>query len=283
MRGWDEGLLRAEQAELVSGWLAEPELVTDLSWGQTDTRVLHVHAQGRHVIVKAAGPENHHIGREIDAHSGYTGPLVERGCAAGMLHVDRDANLLVLEYLEGDLAESTEHEFSEDLHTQAGEVLRMLHDQHRRVDDEHEYRAQAKALAWLGRDHRVEPAVEEEVRARLAEYRPRPIEVVPTHGDWQPRNWLVHDGELRVIDFGRFEFRPPATDLARLAAQQWRSRPSLEAVFMRSYGGDRRDPEVWRMDQLREAIGTAVWAYLVGDEAFEAQGHRMLKESLARF
>jgi hypothetical protein len=31
---------------------------------------------------------------------------------------------------------------------------------------------------------------------------------------------------------------------------------------------------------VREAIGTAVWAHLVGDVAFEAQGHRMLAEVL---
>jgi hypothetical protein len=32
---------------------------------------------------------------------------------------------------------------------------------------------------------------------------------------------------------------------------------------------------------VREGIGTAAWAHRVGDEAFEAQGHRMIAEALA--
>lgn len=34
---------------------------------------------------------------------------------------------------------------------------------------------------------------------------------------------------------------------------------------------------------LREAVSTAAWAYQVGDEAFEKQGHRMLAETLEDF
>ena len=36
------------------------------------------------------------------------------------------------------------------------------------------------------------------------------------------------------------------------------------------------------VDVLREAVGTAVWAYQVGDEPFEKQGHRMLQDALRR-
>ena len=32
---------------------------------------------------------------------------------------------------------------------------------------------------------------------------------------------------------------------------------------------------------LLEAIGTAVWAHQVGDEVFEAQGHRMISDVLS--
>lgn len=88
---------------------------------------------------------------------------------------------------------------------------------------------------------------------------------------------------LRVIDFGRFEFRPAATDLCRLAVQQWARVPALEGAFLDAYGADPRAPELWRIDLLREAVGTAAWAHHVGDEQFEAQGHRMLDAALARF
>ncbi|MFC8523417.1 phosphotransferase family protein [Pseudarthrobacter sp. NPDC057230] len=117
----------------------------------------------------------------------------------------------------------------------------------------------------------------------MAEYRPQRVDVVPTHGDWQPRNWLSDQGAVKAIDFGRFDFRPAVTDFCRLTVQQWQQAPSLEAAFLRGYGEDPRSQSVWRMNLLREAVGTAVWARFVGDEAFESQGHRMLHQALQNF
>ncbi len=94
----------------------------------------------------------------------------------------------------------------------------------------------------------------------------------------------MFDGtQVRVIDFGRFDYRPAATDLCRLAVQQWRSMPGLEIAFMSGYVDDPRDREVWGIDLLREAVGTAVWAHQVGDDPFEQQGQRMLREALQHF
>jgi Ser/Thr protein kinase RdoA (MazF antagonist) len=104
--------------------------------------------------------------------------------------------------------------------------------------------------------------------------------LVPTHGDWQPRNWLWDDGVVRVIDLGRADLRPAASDLVRLAAQQWRGRPELEEAFLEGYGGDPREPGAWHRLRVAEAVGTAVWAHGVGDEAFEQQGHRMIADVL---
>jgi thiamine kinase-like enzyme len=107
-----------------------------------------------------------------------------------------------------------------------------------------------------------------------------PAELVPTHGDWQPRNWLIHHGVVRVIDLGRADWRPALTDLARLARQEWQGRPDLEAAFLAGYGSDPRDDAAWQRTLVREAIGTAVWAHQVGDAPFEAQGHRMIAAAL---
>lgn len=86
-----------------------------------------------------------------------------------------------------------------------------------------------------------------------------------------------------MIDFGRFAFRPAVTDFARLAAQEWRAAPACEDAFLDGYGCDPRHPSEWLLVRLREAIGTAAWAYQVGDAPFEAQGHRMIAEALADF
>lgn len=105
--------------------------------------------------------------------------------------------------------------------------------------------------------------------------------MVPTHGDWQPRNWLVHNGTISIIDFGRADLRPALTDFARLDAQQFRGAPDLETVFFHGYGQDPREQALWQRIRIREAIGTAVWAYRAGAESFEQQGHRMIADTLA--
>jgi hypothetical protein len=86
---------------------------------------------------------------------------------------------------------------------------------------------------------------------------------------------------VAVIDLGRADLRPAMTDFGRLAAQQFRTDPALESAFLDGYGGDPREPAAWQRNRFREAIATAVWAYQVGDEPFEQQGHRMIVEALA--
>ncbi len=283
MADWHLGLLNVAQATSVERLLGVPRLVADLSWGLVDTRVLHVQVRGRDFVVKAAGSRNHHIGREITAHERYTEPLVELDRTAQFVGGDRAANVLVTDYQPGELVEGTPYEHSADTYLQAGSALREFHDQYACVDDEYESRMTVKAIAWLDREHRIAPGVEADARQILNAYRPASMVVVPTHGDWHPRNWLIDDGWLRVIDFGRFDLRPPATDLCRLAMQQWAEVPTLETAFIDGYGTDPRDERVWHVDLLREAVGTAVWAFQVGDVAFEDQGHRMLDAAIARF
>ncbi|MCW4457584.1 phosphotransferase family protein [Microbacterium sp. MPKO10] len=283
MDTWHHGLLETAPARFVEQHLSAPVLVDDLSWGLVDTAVLWVRDGDRDVIVKTAGPGNHHIGREITANESYTSPLVGSNRTGRLIAADRTANTLILSYQHGNLIDGTVSEFDPDVYAQAGAVLRELHGQESRVDDDYEIRVTDRAVRWLDGEHRIAPDVEAEARSILSSYRPMPITVVPTHGDWQPRNWLIDNGWLRVIDFGRFAFRPPATDLCRIAEKQWRENPVLEDAFVAGFGRDPRDEFVWPMDLLREAIGTACWAFQVGDADFEEHGLRLLDEAIARF
>lgn len=275
--------LSPEQRALVDVWLPGARVVADLSWNQVDTVVLHVRHGGRDLIVKAGAPENHHIGRELDAHdgSGYVGVWADEGCAARLRHADRGARVLVLDRLPGVLAFGTPAATDPDVHRRAGELLRRFHGQATRASEGTDAAASRRALAWLDSDHAIAPDVEQRLRAALAALPPVEAPLVPTHGDWQPRNWLVEGPAVRVIDFGRFAFRPAATDLARLAAQEWLRAPECETAFLEGYGRDPRHPSHWLLMRLREAIGTAVWAHQVGDAPFEAQGHRMIADVLA--
>ncbi|MCC3303008.1 phosphotransferase [Arthrobacter sp. zg-Y895] len=283
MESWHRNRLSARQAELVEAWLPGVRLVTDLSWKLLDTAVLEVADAQRRYVIKAAGPSNHHIGREIDAHESWVSVWARLERAPMLVQSDRSENTLVTEYLEGSLVEGTAAEYDTETYRQAGSLLRIFHEQTARTDVDYEVRSTAKALSWLEKPHRISKSRVKQAGAILGAYRPKPVVLVPTHGDWQPRNWLMDGSELRIIDFGRFEFRPAMTDLCRLAVQQWRSRSHLEAAFFEGYGTNFRDSELWNVALLREAVSTAAWAYQFGDHKFEEQGHRMLREALGNF
>ncbi|OKH76891.1 aminoglycoside phosphotransferase [Mycobacterium sp. SWH-M3] len=283
MQSWRAERLSDEQAARIARWLPDARLRRDMSWNLVDTAVLDVDsAQGR-VVVKAAGPGNHHIAREIYAYQGFTECLARTGHAPQLLHHDVAANLLVTRYLDGSLVMSSDAESAPDTYRQAGQLARVFHHQAHRIDPDWDAAAVAKSLSWLDKSHRIERQTVARLRTILTAHRARPVIVVPTHGDWQPRNWLIDNGTLKVIDFGRFAWRPAVSDFCRLAAQQWRQNRRLEEAFFAGYGGDPRTPQQWRMFALHEAISTAVWAHQVGDEQFEDQGHRMVAEALTLF
>lgn len=275
--------LGPDQRSLLDSWLPGWRIERDHSWGLVGTWVLEVMWAGERYAVKAADESDHHLGREITAHERWLGPWRRTGRGPAVVHHDRDARLLVTRWVPGTLVLGEPAEQLPDTYAQAGAVLRLLHDAPGALDADYWPAAQRKALAWLDRLHRIAPDVAARARSVVASWDLPPAAVVPTHGDWQPRNWVVdEEGVVRAIDLGRADLRPALTDLARLAAQQFRGRPDLEAAFVAGYGDDPRaaDPGAWRRTVLGEAIGTAVWAYQVGDEDFEAQGHRMLGEAL---
>jgi hypothetical protein len=264
------------QRELLGLWLPGARVERDHSWGQVERAVLELVRDGERFIVKAGGPTDHHMEREIHAHLHWLAPWVSRGRAPVLLHHDVDARLVVTTYLPGTLVLGSSYADDPAVHAQAGELLAALHGQSSVTDDGYEAAVNRKALAWLDGPHRIPAETEAQLRAEIASWPAPPTTLVPTHGDWQPRNWLVHEGMLSVIDLGRALLRPATSDLVRLASQDFLRDQRLEAAFLDGYGGDPREPETWHRDQLREAIGTTCWAHQVGDDEFEAQGHRMI-------
>lgn len=273
--------LSTRQRDLLADWFPGARVVRDHSWGLVARTVLEIEHDGATYIVKAGGPDDHHMTRELRAHREWLSPWTSRGRAPVLVHHDDAALLVVTRFLPGQLVEGTPAAEDPDVHRQAGILLVQLHDQPCVVDEHYEVRENQKMIAWLDREHRITPDVEQRLRDEIAAWPEPPATLVPTHGDWQPRNWLHHEGIVSVIDFGRADLRPAYTDLGRLAAQDFGRDPGLERAFLDGYGSDPREPAAWQRQRIREAIGTAVWAHLVGDERFEAQGHRMIAEALA--
>ncbi|GAA1378390.1 aminoglycoside phosphotransferase family protein [Luteococcus sanguinis] len=270
--------LTATQCRVLDDWFPGHVLVADMSWGLVDTVVQHHRWHGGEVVVKAAGPGNHHIGREITGREQWCRPWHGRiGC---LLHASPELNVIAVEYLPGVLVQDSTEALDPELHRQAGELLARFHRQASRQDPHHELSLDARALRWLEGPHRIAPAAERLLRERIAAHAHPVATLVPTHGDWQERNWLVHQGRLFVIDLGRFDWRPAATDLVRLDRREWRDRPELAEAFVKGYGSDPRQASGWERINLREAVGTVCWANQVGDEAFEAHGFTHLAECL---
>jgi aminoglycoside phosphotransferase (APT) family kinase protein len=275
--------ITATQQALLDRWLPGAEIVKDHSWGVVQTTVLEVRHDGRRLIVKAGGPADHHLAREIRAHREWLTPWTSRGRAPLLRHADVEAKLLVTTYLPGELLLNSPSITDPDAFRQAGELLVRLHQQQATVDGTFERRENDKCLRLLAGPHRIPDTTADRLRTLITAWPTPPTTVVPTHGDWQPRNWLIHEGVVSIIDFGRAAMRPAFTDFSRLAAQDFRTGPDLEQAFLQGYGSEPRDPGGWARGRLREAIGTACWAHTVGDEPFEAQGLRMITEALPAF
>ena len=279
-------VLNEQQRGLLAEWLPGARVVRDHGWGLVATTVLEVLQGADRFIVKAGGADDHHIAREVRAHREWLGPWVDAGRAPQLIAADGEAKLLVTRFLPGRLVLGTAYATDPEIYRQAGELLAALHSQVTRpglVDPGYETAANAHTLAWLAKDHRIHPALATRLRAEIEAWPTPSAALVPTHGDWQPRNWLAEDvpglgTEVRAIDFGRADLRPAMTDFVRLAGREFRSDPLLERAFGEGYGSDPRESEEWRRHRLREAVGTAVWAYQVGDEDFEAHGHGLLAE-----
>ena len=282
--------LSARHRALLNEWLGEWTLVQDLSWPLQDTTVLRVAVPrglggggrsgqpGEHIV--KASETSQHIAREIAAHR-VVDPL---GLPAPRLEfADETAGILVTGYLPGDLLLGTPAQRDAQAFEQAGDILRRL-----QVPGE---LSQDYAAAVIDQSNELlEKAaglVDEEsiarVRERLARLRARPVRLHFTHGDYQPRNWLVHDGTVAVIDFGRGAQRSWVSDLVRLRSKDFHEHPELEAAFMSGMGRevDEADAELLTLETLREAVGTVVWSRSIGDDDFEEHGRIMIRRLLA--
>ena len=277
--------LAAEQRRLVEGWLPGAVVEADLSWGLVETTVLQVRHGGGLVVVKAGGPQDHHIAREVEAHRRWLQPWASAGRAPALLHADEGARVVVTRWLPGDLAQGTPAATDPDVHRQAGELLAQLHQQEAVHDAGFEAAANTKTRRWLAGPHAIPVETARRLAEEVGSWPEHPAVLVPTHGDFHPRNWVVDDGRttsrVGVIDFGRAALRPAESDLVRLVQRDWVGRPDLEAAFLTGYGSDPREDGSWRRTRVREAVGTACWAHLVGDAAFEQEGLRLLEELTA--
>jgi Ser/Thr protein kinase RdoA (MazF antagonist) len=85
--------------------------------------------------------------------------------------------------------------------------------------------------------------------------RPGPVRLYFTHGDYQPRNWVIDDGQVAVIDFERGQDRSWVSDLVRLQNKQFADHPEHKRAFMAGLGRtvEGEDAELLAIESLRRA------------------------------
>jgi thiamine kinase-like enzyme len=101
---------------------------------------------------------------------------------------------------------------------------------------------------------------------------------VPCHHDYTPRNWLVHQGALQVIDFEWSGLDARVADFARLHLGVWATRPDLREAFLGGYG---QELSLAEHETLRGCAAlTAVWLLVRAHEtrqlSFEDASRRAL-------
>ncbi|PNI07059.1 aminoglycoside phosphotransferase [Arthrobacter sp. AFG7.2] len=274
-------LVTDEQNLLLKSWLGPFRVVKDYSWPLQDTCVLHVITPAGGSFVVKASTTSHHIRREIGALQGGLPGL--HGKAPVLRHGSVGAGVLVTEFLPGSSVERSPAEHDPDTYRQAGALLAKLHrpagtsgDYARKIARQTELLIRS-ARGLLGGDTLARAAKE------LARLELRPVQLVTTHGDYQPRNWLDDQGRIKVIDFGRADARPWMHDLVRLTHQQFVGQPALEEAFYSGFGKrlQRSEASVWQLENLNQALGTVVWAHKIGDAAFERSGVQRVERTLA--
>jgi thiamine kinase-like enzyme len=243
--------------------------------------VLKITWRGTIYVVKASLHDSKHIRREIDAYVRFARVLSSMGHTPQLVHADQDAGVLVVTHLEGRSATDASISNDTQIHRSAGALLKLFHGQRTELSETQDRRENEQALGLIRWLHGTGNYFLDEPRAALRGYVPIALATVPTHGDFVPRNWLVDDRRVKVIDFGNFAFRPAASDLVRMSLTTWYKRDDLESAFFGGYGSDPRDRASWRVLQIRESVRLLAWAERERRIHYVGLGRTLLARALA--
>ncbi len=266
------------------------ELLADCSWGHRMSSVLRIRDASDTIWFLKRHADRARYRAELTAYRKWLPALKD---AAPRLRASDDSlQAIILSAAPGEAASWPAAEDSgpladrsaeRDVQRQAGKILHRLHD------------AQP-ALPWpdfsavkLEQFDRLKPAA-----AALLE--PRPLDIaggeiaaladipapaqVPCHHDYTPRNWLVHNGALYVIDFEWSGLDARVADLARLHLGVWASRPDLRDAFLDGYG---QQPSPADQAILHGcAVLTAVWLLVKAHQTRQSSFEDASRLSLLR-
>jgi Ser/Thr protein kinase RdoA (MazF antagonist) len=250
------------------------ELLADCSWGHRRSSVLRVRDKSGVIWFLKRHDDRARYRAELTAYRKWVGAL---GGAAPRLHASDDLlQAMILSAAPGEAASwpatdviggVADRSAERDVQREAGTILRRLHEAQpalpwpdfAAVKIEQLDRLKPSAAALL-RPRELDRAGAEV--AALADI-PAPAQV-PCHHDYTPRNWLVHNGALHVIDFEWCGLDARVADFARLHLGIWASRPDLQEAFLDGYGQELSPADHGILHGC--AVLTAVWLLVKAHE-----------------
>jgi Ser/Thr protein kinase RdoA (MazF antagonist) len=261
--------------------LGSCQFLADSSWQHQMSAVWRIRdASGTEWFLKRHR-DSERYDAEVTAYQNWVPALAGR--APQLRAFDESLHAIILSALPGGPAswpapqagKPTAHRASElAIHREAGTILRRLHDAQPAVPWPDFAAARIEQFDRLRRavsgllTRRALDAAREEIVA-LTEV-PAPGQV-PCHHDYTPRNWLVDNGTLHVIDFEWAGLDAWVADLARLHLSVWTTRPDLREPFLEGYGRQLSDTDRKALHGC--AVLTGVWlvskAHETGQPSFE--------------
>lgn len=251
-------------------------LVADRSWDHGESHVLELRdAAGVTWFAKRHRTADHHT-KELAAYQLWVPALGER--APQLRAHDPDRQVLLLSSVPG--IPQDDDGTTPAIHREAGRLLRLLHDA-AAPQPWPDFAAdqQARFDKWLPR---TTPLLDQRsidfVAGQLRDLAGVVVTRVPCHLDYSPRNWLVADGVVHVIDFEMAALNWWLRDMSRLYFGMWQDRPDTYQAFLDGYGRQPTDDDLAVLHALGalESMTTIAWAREHDDPGFEAYGRRNL-------
>jgi Ser/Thr protein kinase RdoA (MazF antagonist) len=262
--------------------LGPHQLVADRSWGHGETTVVEVRDSHAVSWFIKQYRDRERYDAELTAYVRWVPALGDRAPTLRAHHDELAA--LVLSAVPGHPGLDVWAEPA--AHRQAGVLLRRLHDAERLTPWTDFVPDKLRELQrWaLRSDGLVARSDLDYARQQLSDLASLGAPArVPCHLDFSPRNWLIADGSLHVIDF---EWAGPevwVNDLARLYFGPWYERADLQEAFLDGYGRSIADADlaVLLACGVLNAVRLVVSAHERGDVPFEQSSREELTRLVA--
>jgi tRNA A-37 threonylcarbamoyl transferase component Bud32 len=188
-----------------------------------------------------------------------------------------------------DTVRAAEQAIQQGIHRRAGALLRAFHDAQAPIPCDDLAAAkiaefdQLRPLATALLTERELTKARERVTALAAVDGITCTGLVACHRDYTPRNWLISDDALYVLDFEWSRLDVWLSDLTRLHLGIWPTRPDLREAFLSGYGRllSAADREILDGCAVVMAVWLLIKAHETGQPSFEANNRKALLRLLA--